>query len=66
MNNEAPIYFATKQKISKIEREVRKNLGLPELDMGSAAEDIEELLKKPELRGMEDELKDLKEYYESE
>jgi ketol-acid reductoisomerase len=56
-------FFASKQKISKIERDVRKNLRLPEFDMSSAAEDIEELLKKPELQS---DLNEIRELYEAE
>lgn len=52
-------YFAMKQKINKIEQEVRKNLKLKEFDVYSAPEDIEDLLKKPEITN------DLKEILDS-
>ena len=51
-------FFATKQKIQRIEKEVRANLGLPEFDLTRAAEDVEELLKKPELQNELDNIKD--------
>jgi ketol-acid reductoisomerase len=51
-------FFATKQKIQKVERQVRKNLGLPEFDMKSADADIEELLKKPDIQNELDNIRD--------
>ena len=49
-------FFATKQKIQKIESMVRKNLGLAEFDIKNADADIEELLKNPEIRNELNEL----------
>ncbi len=51
-------FFATKQKIQRIEKEVRANLGLPEFDMKSADADVEELLKMPELQNELDNIRD--------
>ncbi|MFX1273836.1 MAG: ketol-acid reductoisomerase [Promethearchaeota archaeon] len=50
-------FFAMKQKINKIEKTVRKNLKLEEFDVYTAPENIEELLKKPEIKN---ELTDIK------
>ncbi|MBD3350443.1 MAG: ketol-acid reductoisomerase [Candidatus Lokiarchaeota archaeon] len=55
-------FFAMRQKINKIEKEVRNNLGLKEIDVYKAPEQIEELLKKPEIKNEIDEYKDLYEY----
>ncbi|MCP4762420.1 MAG: hypothetical protein GY870_11615, partial [archaeon] len=49
--------FATRQKISKIEQQVRKNLRMKEIEAGSSDEVEEILAKHPELK---DELNDLK------
>jgi ketol-acid reductoisomerase len=56
-------FFATRQRISRIERDVRKNLRLPEFDTDSAAEDIERLLKNPELQS---DLNEIRKLYEAE
>lgn len=55
-------FFATKQKINKIENKVRDNLGLKNFDTGNAPEDIEELLKRPDIKNEIDEIKELYEY----
>lgn len=55
-------FFAIRQKINKIENSVRKNLRLKDFDVFSAPEDIEELLKKPELKNEIEEARDLFEY----
>jgi ketol-acid reductoisomerase len=55
-------FFAIRQKINKIENSVRKNLRLKDFDVVSAPEDIEELLKKPELKNEIEEARDLFEY----
>ena len=54
-------YFAMKQEINKIEQEVRKNLKLKDFDVYSAPENIEELLKKPEVKN---ELKNIMDSFE--
>jgi len=50
-----------KQEINKIEQEVRKNLKLKDFDVYSAPENIEELLKKPEVKN---ELKNIMDSFE--
>jgi ketol-acid reductoisomerase len=55
-------FFATRQKINKIERDVRKSLRLKEFDTKTAPEKIDELLSKPELQNEIDEIKELFEY----
>lgn len=50
-------FFATKQKIRKVEKKVRRNLKLPEFAMTSAAEDIEKMLKIPSVQDNIDEIK---------
>lgn len=50
-------FFATKQKIQRVEKNVRKNLHMPEFNMTKAAEDIEKLLKSPEIQQDVEELK---------
>jgi ketol-acid reductoisomerase len=55
-------FFATRQRINKIEGEVRKSLRLKKFDTDTAPEYIEELLKKPEFKNQIDEIKDLFEY----
>jgi ketol-acid reductoisomerase len=55
-------FFATRQKINKIEKDVRKRLRLKEFDTKAAPEKVEELLKKPELQNEIDEVKELFEY----
>jgi ketol-acid reductoisomerase len=54
-------YFAMRQEINKIEQEVRKNLKLKDFDVYSAPENIEELLKKPEVKN---ELKNIMDSFE--
>lgn len=54
-------FFAMKQKINKIEKQVRDNLNLKDFDVYSAPEDIEELLKKPEIKN---ELQDIMDSFE--
>ena len=56
-------YFAMKQKINKIEDEVREALRLKTWDVDSTPEEIEELLKSPELQN-EEELKKLEDMFE--
>lgn len=55
-------FFAMRQKINKLENEVRESLGLKNFDVYSAPEEIEELLKKPELQNEIDEMKDFYEF----
>jgi ketol-acid reductoisomerase len=55
-------FFAMKQKINKIENQVRKNLNLREFEPDTAPEEIEELLKRPDLKNEIDEIEDLFEY----
>jgi ketol-acid reductoisomerase len=55
-------FFATRQKINKIEKDVRNSLRLKEFDTKAAPEKVEELLKKPELQNEIDEIKELFEY----
>jgi ketol-acid reductoisomerase len=55
-------FFATRQKINKIEQQVRKNLKLKEVDLATAPDDIEELLKRPELKNEIDEYREFYEY----
>ena len=56
-------YFAMKQKINKIEEEVRQSLKLKTWDIESTPEEIEELLKNPEVISQKD-LKDLENMFE--
>jgi ketol-acid reductoisomerase len=56
-------FFATKQKIRKIEKQVRKNLRLPEFDMSRAAEGLEAQLNTP---GLRKEIDEMKQYFEAE
>jgi len=57
-------FFATRQKINRIEAKVRKNLRLKEFKTETAPEEIGELLKRPELKNVIDELRDFYEYEE--
>ena len=55
-------FFAMKQKINKIENQVRRNLKKREYDIDTAPGEVEELLKQPDLKNEIDEIEDLFEY----
>ncbi len=55
-------FFAMRQKINKLEQQVRQNLKLKDFAVETAPEDIEELLKRPEIKN---EIDEYREFYES-
>lgn len=52
-------HFAARQKINQIEQEVRDALGLESREIDTAPEEIEEIMKSPELKKEIDKIKDL-------
>ena len=55
-------FFAMKQKINKIENQVRRNLKKREYDIDTVPGEVEELLKQHDLKNEIDEIEDLFEY----